>query len=271
MRIGIVARPDLPEAIDLAKKILNSSLRADVVLESGLAKELGMEGLPVREMKADAIVTIGGDGTVLSTLRQAPAIPVLGINMGGVGFLADVNPSDAEKALREMISGKLGIIERQRLTVEVSGEKFPDALNEAVVCAANTGKTITFRVIVDEKLAAEARGDGVIISTPTGATAYSLAAGGSVIDPRLRAFSIVPICACRPWAPPIVVPDSCKIEVVLTRHDRRALLVIDGWTSREVGYEDKLIFYRSKEPARFFVWAEDFYSKLRRTQKLDVR
>jgi NAD+ kinase len=271
LRIGVVARSDLPEAIALARRIMGALSSAEIILEEGLAEKLGMKGSPVHDMDVDAIVTIGGDGTVLSTLRQAPAAPVLGINMGGIGFLADVDPSDAEKAVREMVSGKLKISERRRLAIEVSGERFPDALNEAVVCAANTGKTITFKIVIDGMLAAEARGDGVIVSTPTGATAYSLAAGGPVIDPRLRVFSIVPVCTCRPWAPPMVVPDSCRVEVVLTRPDRRALLVIDGWTSREVSQEDRLTFYSSKEPARFFVWAEDFYSKLRRAQKFDMR
>ena len=261
MRIGIVSRFDLPGAIKLAEKALGWLSDADVVLAPGVARELGKKGVEVSEMKADAIVTIGGDGTVLYAQHRAPDAPILGINMGGRGFLADVAPEDAEKALKSLAEGKLKIKEHAKLAIEVSGERLPDALNEAVVRAASPN-TLTFEVLVDGTTAESARGDGVIVATPTGSTAYSMSAGGSVLDPGLEAFIVTPINT-RPRATPLVPAMSSVIEVKLLRPDREAQVIIDGHYAREVSYKDNLLFRLSEKPAKFFEWGDSFYQKVK--------
>jgi len=261
LRIGIVARSDLPETIKFTRKMLKLVPKSDVVLEREIAAKLGMRGTSMRDMKVDAIVTIGGDGTVLLSQQGAPDVPMLGINMGGRGFLADVSPANAPKALRRLLAGELPIRERAKLAVEIASKRLPDALNEAVVRAASVGHTLDYNVLVDGEVVEATRGDGVIVATPTGSTAYSLAAGGPIVDLRLDALVITPICTSHPHGTPLVVPMDSRIEVEITRRD--AILVVDGRFIAKVKPNDKLLFYRSDKPAKFFGWGDEFYRRIR--------
>lgn len=262
MRVGIVARPEIPGVSKLTRKVLKFLAKEELLLEQGLARKLGKRGVVARALrKADAIVTIGGDGTVLFAQRQAPDVPILGINLGGRGFLADVKPSKAKLALRMLVSGELPIYERERLAGETS-KRLPDALNDAVVCSAKPGKTLAFRVAIDGKTAMDSSGDGVIIATPTGSTAHAFAAGGPIIDPRLEAFAVVPICPSLPKIRPLVVPMSSRVEVRLTRPEQSASVIIDGQLAVKIEPGAKATFYRSSSPARFF-GGDEFYHKLR--------
>lgn len=263
VRIGVVSRFDLPEAIEFTKKALEWLSGAEVVLAPGVARELGEKGVPVADMEVDAIVTIGGDGTVLYVQQRAPDTPILGINMGGTGFLTDVSPEDAQKALRALVEGKLQLKERAKLAIEVSGERLPDALNEAVVRVASPSRMLTFEVLVDDEVTESARGDGVIIATPTGSTAYNMAAGGPVLDPRLEAFIVTHLYAHRPRAAPLVLPMSSTIEVKLIRPERKAQVTIDGQFTKEASSKDRILFRRSENPAKFFEWGGKFYQKVK--------
>jgi NAD+ kinase len=261
LRIGIVARTDLPDAIRFTRKVLKLLPKADVVVERGIAEKLGKRGVPIRAMKVDAIVTIGGDGTVLLAQQKAPDIPVLGINMGGRGFLADVGPTEAQKALRELLFGKLQVRERAKLATEIAGKRLPDALNEAVVRAASVGHMLAYEVLVDGEVVEDTRGDGLIVATPTGSTAYSLAAGGPIVDLRLDALVITPICTSRPYAAPLVVPGDSRIEVKIKR--REATVIVDGQFIAKVEPGDKLLLHRSEKSAKFFGWGDEFYRRIR--------
>lgn len=263
MRIGIVARLEIPEALKIARKVLKLLAKEEILLERGLAKKLRKRGVEARMLrKADAIITIGGDGTVLFAQQQAPETPILGINLGERGFLADVKPNEAERALRMLATGELPIVERERLVGEAAGKRLPDALNDAVVCSAQAGRTLTLKVSVDGKVALDVRGDGVIVATPTGSTAYALAAGGPVIDPRLKVFVVAPICPSHPKTNPFVVPINSRIEIELTRPERKAFVIVDGQVAAKLEPREKTTLYRSKKPARFFKWGE-FYRNVR--------
>ena len=263
MRIGIIAHPEIPGALKLARRVLRLLIKEEVLLERRLAKTLGKRGVTARAFqKADAIVTIGGDGTVLFAQRQAPETPILGIDLGERGFLADVKPNEAQQALRMLVMGRLPIVEREKLVGEAAGKRLPDALNDAVLCSAKAGKTLTLRVSVDGKIAADVRGDGVIVATPTGSTAYALAAGGPVVDPRLKVFVVVPICPPHPKPNPLVVPIDSRIEIEPTRPERGAVVIVDGQIAAKLKPGEKATFHRSDKPARFFEWGE-FYRKVR--------
>jgi len=261
LRIGIVARQDLSEAIKFTRKVLKFVSKADVVLERGIAAKLGKRGVPIRAMRVDAIVTIGGDGMVLLAQQKAPDVPVLGINMGGRGFLADVSPVEARKALRKLLAGELPVRERAKLAVEIGGKRLPDALNEAVVRAASMGHMLAYEVLVDGEVLEATRGDGVIVATPTGSTAYSLAAGGPIVDLRLDALVVTPICTSRPYSVPIVVPGDSQIEVEIMRRD--AIVIVDGQFIAKAEPRDKILFYRSEKSAKFFGWDRELYRRIR--------
>jgi len=263
LRIGLIAHPELPEALKFTQRVLRLLSKEEVLLERGLARKLGKRGVTARELqKADAIVTIGGDGTILFAQRQAPETPILGINLGGRGFLADVKPDEAHRALRMLVTGRLPIVEKEKLVGEVAGKQLPDALNDAVVCSAKAGKTLTLKISVDGKVTADVKGDGVIVATPTGSTAYALAAGGPVIDPRAEVFVVVPICPSHLNPNPLVVPIDSRIEIEPTRPGRGAFVIVDGQIAAKLKPGEKAKFHRSDKPARFFEWGE-FYCKVR--------
>ena len=263
MQIGIVARLEIPGALKVTRNVLKILAKEEILLERGLAKKLRKRGVDAQALrKADAVVTIGGDGTVLFAQQQAPGTPILGINLGERGFLADVTPNEAQRALRMLVNGRLPIVERERLVGESSGRRLPDALNDSVVCSAQAGKALTLRVSVDGKVALDVRGDGVIVATPTGSTAYALAAGGPVVDPRLKVFVVVPICPSHSKPNPLVVPIDSRIEIEHIRPERKASVIVDGQVAAKLEPREKATFYRSDKPARFFGWGE-FYHKMR--------
>lgn len=263
MKIGIVSRFDVQEALELARKIIDELSSEELVLDLKSAEELGEEGTPIEEMNVEALITIGGDGTVLHTQQKAPEPPILGINMGGTGFLANVPPEDALKAADSLKKGDLEITELTKLSVRVSEERLPDALNEGVVRPTDPSKALTFQVSIDGEKVEEIRGDALIVATPTGSTAYASAAGGPIIDPRLEAFVLVPVSAGLSRTMPLVLPTSCEVRVSLLKSGRSASIIVDGKLVREANPGEDIIFNRSENPAKFFKWGGKFYEKAR--------
>lgn len=263
MRVGIVARPEVPGTAEMAEKVIKLLGKNEVLLYEELAKKIGKKGNKAEELKrADAIVAIGGDGTVLRAQRMAPDVPILGINMGLRGFLAEVEKPEVEKAVGMLTEGKLSAAKRERLKVTVGGKKLPDALNDVVVATANLGKTISLTVKIDGGSAVDVVGDGVIVSTPTGSTAYARAAGGSIIDPDLGSIQVVPVCPSNRTASSIVLPPNKKVEIGIKMEGRDAVVIVDGIENAKIGFGEKVTVAMSDHPATFFVWKE-FYGKLR--------
>jgi len=254
---------EIPGALKLVRKVIGLLSTEEILLEREVAKKLGKHSRSVRALrKADAVVTVGGDGTVLFAQRLAPKVPILGINLGEKGFLADVKPNEVEQALVKLKAGKLQLVERDRLAGTAHGKRLPDALNDVVICSANAGKTLAVKVAVDGEIAMNVRGDGVIVSTTTGSTAYAHAAGGPVVDPRLKAILVVPICPSYPRPAPLVVPMDSHVEVEPTRPGRDAQVVVDGIPATKLKCGEKVMLSRSDNPALFFRWCE-FYRKTR--------
>ncbi len=263
LRVGIVARLEILGALKLVRKVMALLSKEEILLERDVAKKFRKPSGDVQAFeKVDAIITVGGDGTVLFAQRLAPNVPILGINLGERGFLADVKPNEVEQALRKLRAGKLQIIERGRLAGMAYGKRLPDALNDVVICPASVGKTLTVKVVIDGENAMDVRGDGVIVATPTGSTAYAHAAGGPVVDPRLKAILVVPICPSYPRLVPLVVPMGSHIEVEPTRPGRDAQIIVDGRPATKLRCGEKVKLHWSDNPALFFQWSE-FYSKAR--------
>lgn len=263
MKIGIVSRTDMEEALELTRKIIGEFPNDKIVLNPEIGELLEIKGTPIKEMDVDALITIGGDGTVLHVQREAPEIPILGINMGGVGFLADVSPGDAMKAIDQLKNGKLSISELSKLSTEISGNRLPDALNEGVIRSTETGRALKFRVLVDNKKVEDIKGDGLIVSTPTGSTAYSLAAGGPIVHPDLDALVLTPISAHLSKTMPLVIPTSCEIKVKLFKIRRSANIFIDGRIAGKANSDKEIIFKLSENTAKFFEWGDEFFKKTR--------
>jgi NAD+ kinase len=268
-KIGIVSRYDNREALDMTGKILQAfEKRVDIVLSPKTAEHLGRDDItvPVEDMRqagAELVISIGGDGTVLRNIsKMEDPLPVLGINMGTLGFLVDVQPVEAISAIEDVLKGFV-YTERSRLGVLFNGEPLPPATNEVVFITARPAKILTFRVSVDESLVEELRADGVVIATPTGSTAYAMSAGGPIVDPRVDAFLIVPLAPFKLSARPWVVPATSMIKVEVTIPEKEAVIVIDGQHSYNIKDNDIVTLTRAKNPARLVSSSVNgFYEKV---------
>ncbi|MDO8870617.1 MAG: NAD(+) kinase [Methanobacteriaceae archaeon] len=269
MHIGIVARLDIPKSVELVKEIVKFLLNKDikVSIDSSLIKEINEfkeMGVEIQDMQADMIIAIGGDGTILRTqnLVNGKKIPILGINLGTVGFLTEIDPENTFTALEEVLSGNYFIEERTLLRV-YHGNELPSALNEVVMMTKKPAKMLHIEISVDEEVVEELRADGLIVATPSGSTAYSMSAGGPIVDPRVEAFLIVPICPFKLGARPIVVSNESEIKVKLLREGKKAIAVIDGQFEEEFNYPEELLFKKSDTKAYFVRLNKDFYKKVR--------
>ena len=166
----------------------------------------------------DAVVALGGDGTVLAAVREFPGVPLLGLNLGSLGFLAAVDEPHFAAAIEALAQGRYRIAMRTALSAEVvrpdgAAEPLPDALNDVVVSRDEAGRVACFELNADGSGVTSFMADGLIIATPTGSTAYSLAAGGPVLMPDSSAIAVTPICPHALASRPVVMPESTVLEV----------------------------------------------------------
>jgi NAD+ kinase len=267
IRIGFVSRQEA-ESILLVKSLVDHfRSKAELYLETDLAKRLDMKGTPVEKMKekkVDFIVSVGGDGTILRTIhKMEDPVPILGINLGTIGFLVDVEPTEATKTIEHLLNG-FEVDERSRLNVLLNEKNLPPATNEVVLITASPAKMIEFEIIVDGALMEDIRADGIIIATSTGSTAYSMSAGGPIVDPRVDAFVLVPMAPFKLSSRPWVIPGDTTIEVNMKIPEKDALVVIDGQNMATISFKDKVTISRARTPARFVKASRDgFYDKVK--------
>ena len=241
--------------------------RLEVAVDRNAAAQtpaLGESGHPQQEVIdfADLVVVLGGDGSVLAAVRAIGDrdVPILGINLGQLGFLTQIHPEEIESALERVALGRVRIVERSRLAVGV----WRDAaeiergvvLNDAVITKGSAlARMIELEMRVDRHRVATFRSDGLIVSTPTGSTAYNLSAGGPVIEPDVSAVIVNPICPHTLSLRPLVLPDERRVEVEL-RSPEEATLTRDGQVATSLLPGDRVTLERAAHPARFVAVAE---------------
>lgn len=269
-KIGIVSRCDQEDALNMVRSIRDYfKSEVEVVAGPKTSAAIGIKGnnvVPVEEMRAagvEIIVSVGGDGTVLRNIsKMEDPLPILGVNMGTLGFLVDVNPRDAIETIGNVLNG-FTYNERSRLAVSLNGKALPPATNEVVLITARPAKILTFRILVDDFEFEELRADGVVFATPTGSTAYAMSAGGPIIDPRVDAAVIVPIAPFKLSSRPSVVPADSIIKVEITIPEKEAVIVIDGQHNYTFCEHDVVTLTKAKYPARFVNTSiTDFYEKV---------
>lgn len=230
-RIGIVTRPDTPDIAPCLHELVRFLLDQDieVFLDDGSAAK---HGCPPTCKTADSsqigrlcslLVVLGGDGTFLSAARRAAPfrVPLIGINQGHLGFLTQVPRENMLAELALMLTGKHSPEERILLETGLIRQNEDSAgelaLNDVVISRGGAGQMIEFEVFINREFVYTQRSDGLIISTPTGSTAYALAAGGPILQASLRAFTLVPICPQSMTNRPIAVADTCEINILITK------------------------------------------------------
>ena len=235
---GRAADPRVGEAMrTLAQHLLGKGHVVRVIADEALALDgAGVHTVPETELApgADLIVAVGGDGAMLHAARMAAMadVPVLGVNRGRLGFLADVGPEQMLQSLDDALGGRCQAERRMLLAAQLLADGRPIdalALNDVVVAKRETGRMVDVRTWVDGAYVNTHVGDGFIIATPTGSTAYALSCGGPIVHPSLDAVVLVPVCPHTLSDRPIVVPADSVVEIELAdRFESRAQVVCDG-------------------------------------------
>jgi len=264
-RIGVVVKRNDEFSLSVARKVVEMMRgRAELIADSESAERLSLKGVEIEEMNCDAILVIGGDGTILRLCQKLKnSIPILGINTGGIGFLADLSLDDINYAV-ELLVSDFEVEERCRISAEIEGRGTPPALNEAVIITERPSKMLRLRVYLNDEFLDDFRADGIIIATPTGSTAYSLSAGGPILHPSVRAFVVVPLAPHKLTSRPWVISSESELKVVVTKTGKGALLVLDGQHTEEIAEGQEVIFRKSPVPAKFVRTRYSFSEKIRK-------
>lgn len=268
---AVVGRGSIPHVAKEARTIAEHLLARgqDVLLDESLAGTLDLPAHSMAELdrKADLFITIGGDGTILHA-QAATGKPVLGVNAGAIGFLAEVEPPHAADAIDRVLAGDYSVEERHRLAAYLDGQELPDAVNEVTLQTSRIAKLIRIEVKVDGEVLEVLRGDGIIVSTATGSTGYAMSVGGPLIHPSVPAVILAPIApfklAARPW----VVHANSTISIKLMDRDsaqgiQQARVVVDGQHGFDMDTGAVLEVRESKRKARFIRFGGGFYERVR--------
>jgi NAD+ kinase len=238
-KIGIIAK-NIPEAQKAAKKLAVwlESHGKKVFIDSDTAVAIKMDGYDQGSIPAlvEMLIVLGGDGTLLSASRLVADahrdVPIFGVNLGSLGFMAEVSLDELYDNLEKAIAGKLATEDRIMLTASVlrDGKRLSQyrVLNDAVINKGALARMMELKVSVDDGHLTTLRADGLIIATPTGSTAYSLSAGGPIVYPTLHCFVVTPICPHTLSNRPIALPDNVVVTVCLTSQSEDVLLTLDG-------------------------------------------
>jgi len=266
--VGITARNDRKKALDLAKELLNhlEERGLSIVVDPEIATHIDKVNVavPLEQWRPDLIITIGGDGTILRTCIHIPKPepPILAINMGERGFLAEVSPKDALQAVDRSLDGKFTLERCKKLTASVEGEALPDALNEIFISADAPVKLLYANLWKDGVRILDCRADGVLVASPTGSTGYSIAAGGPVLDPETGVFVITSVCPLTPF-PPIVFSENSTLTVEVER-PRNVVVVVDGYYRKLVKKQKPHVTVAKSDNVTSFIrFKREFYRRLK--------
>ncbi|HEX6851209.1 MAG TPA: NAD(+)/NADH kinase [Candidatus Polarisedimenticolaceae bacterium] len=260
-RVVVVAKKQASEGLRIADEMAawfrKRSVR--VRFDARTAKALGLkDGVPEGSLPADTdlAVVAGGDGTFLSVARAAVprGIPILGVNFGGLGFMTELQPEETYAGLEKVLAGDYAVEERTVLRVRPKrgGRRAQEyaILNDAVLAKSASPRMLSLELRIDDDLVAKIHADGLIVSTATGSTAYNLSAGGPIVDPRMRAFVVTPICPHTLSYRPLVVPGHVSIEVVLRSTPEAAMLTLDGQVALGMKLHDEIRIDAHPKPAK---------------------
>ena len=248
--IGILVKEDLSDRIDneALNLMINSLLNLDINLYIDKSSNNKNENFTVLEhkeyvKKVDIVVVFGGDGTLLNAARKYLNydIPILGINMGNVGFLTDISTDNFEKTIKEVLDGNYKIEERNLVSAKF-GNNHLYGLNEVVIHSGAYAQLMRYRLNVNDRVVYEQRSDGLIIATPTGSTAYALSAGGPIIHPSLDVWTILPMLPQSLSSRPFVISTDEKVEMDLfDGPNENAKICVDGQDDIDIPYGERIL------------------------------
>ena len=280
---AIISRPDRLEVAQIIPGLIAwlTDHGYHVVVDLETDKYVaGQEVVPRSQMatkKLDLVVVLGGDGTLLSAARATATIdvPLLGVNLGSLGFLTDVPLQSLYPMLEAIAQGGADVEHRTLMQCQLlRGEKVRGSylvFNDAVVNKTALAKLNTYDLYLDKVYVSSYRADGMIVATPTGSTAYSLSAGGPVLMPTVNAFVVTPVAPHSLTHRPLVVPDSVDIEILLRSENEVAYLSLDGQPGLDLRDGDRVRCRRSEHQVNLFRTGADFFQVLRTKLKWGER
>ncbi|TCS96374.1 NAD(+)/NADH kinase [Hazenella coriacea] len=276
-KVGITVNQSKPKARELAGQLVQllESRQCEVIVEPEVAQELGRSELGVQleqfPHKVDLVFVLGGDGTLLGIARKFAAyhLPILGINVGHLGFLSEAEPSNLSYAVDRILTGDFYIEERVMITAELVRDgkviEQDTALNDVGVAKGSFRRMITCEVRMNGMRLGTFSGDGVIVSTPTGSTAYSLSCGGPIVYPGVQTLLLTPICPHTLTSRPMVLPADSVLEVQVSALHQDMGLTIDGQLGYSLQAGDVVRVKRSPYHTLLIKWKErTFFEVLRK-------
>jgi NAD+ kinase len=280
---AIISRPDSPEVAQILPDLLTwlTGHGYKIIIDQQTAHYVeGPEVVPRAELASKALdlaVVLGGDGTLLSAARVTAAVevPLLGVNLGSLGFLTEVPLEALYPMLDAIAQGRAAVEHRSLMHCQLlRGDQVRGSyqvFNDAVVNKTALARLNTYDLYVDKVFVSSYRADGMIVATPTGSTAYSLSAGGPVLMPTVNAFVITPVAPHSLTHRPLVVPDSVEIEIVLRSGEDFAYLSLDGQPGLDLSDGDRVRCRKSEHQVDLFRTGSDFFQVLRSKLKWGER
>jgi NAD+ kinase len=277
-RIGLVTRPGNQKIISLAKEVMawcaERSIAVDVDVQTAKTLKLTQSGCSPAELveRANPIITLGGDGTLIGVARYVKgSCPVfIGVNFGNLGFLTEIRPDEVFSVLQDALKGEVNCAERVLLYVQVERDGSicfeSQAVNDVVVQKSAKSPLPDLDLSVNGHDVARIRADGIIFATPTGSTAYSLAAGGSIAHPSLSVILVTPICPHSLTNRPLILSGSSKIEVEIPHGASEVLVTADGQVSERLRVGDIVRVSQAKQTVRFVISEDKSYFDILRTK-----
>ncbi|MBN2653855.1 MAG: NAD(+)/NADH kinase [Nitrospirae bacterium] len=274
--LGIITKRSRTEPVEILRELLPllKTRGISIFPDKQAAESLGIRGYDKDDIAdlSDVIMVLGGDGTMLAAARRAcrKGIPILGVNLGSLGFITEVNKADIIQMIDRMLCGDYHIEERIMLNASVlrSGKKVSESivLNDAVVNKGALARIIDIETYVNGIYVTTYKSDGLIVSTPTGSTAYSLSAGGPILYPTLGCITLTPICPHTLTNRPVVLPDSVRVSLRLKADDEDVFLTLDGQTGFPLQKDDTIDIIKSPHVARLITPVERDYFMLIRSK-----
>jgi NAD+ kinase len=275
-KIGIICKPGRPEPQEILKDLLPWLERKgyETFVDSQTAAALGLRGFTRAEIAAlaDAVLVLGGDGTMLGVSRLVAerGIPILGVNLGSMGFITEVNRGEIYEAVDTMLSDSCTVEERLMLSAVIirDGERVAEytVLNDVVINKGALARIVDLDAFINGVYVTTFKADGLIISTPTGSTAYSLSAGGPILYPSLGSILLTPICSHTLTNRPIVLPDDFTIQVILKTLSEDVYLTLDGQVGFSLRKDDVIEINKSPFKTKLLIPCERDYFNILRTK-----
>lgn len=277
--IGILTKPKFPDVKHILKDLVawlrerHKEVLLDKTTAALIDERVSHQKTHIASL-ADMVLVLGGDGTMLSAARlvEERSVPILGVNMGGLGFLTEASLDQLYPSLERVFANDFVVDERLMLRARMHrhGEHVAHAtvLNDVVVSKGTLARMIEIRIAIEGQFVTNLRGDGLIVSTPTGSTAYSLSAGGPIMTPSVRSLILTPICPHTLTHRPLLVPSDVMIEVTLSSKDEGAMVTFDGQVGVAMTQGDTVVIKASEHRTQLIRFPDrTYYEVLRRKLK----